>query len=94
MKRRQNRCHSILSLGTPRKFIILRNLTEFFRPALSPLTEQVALMGFSNESFMLFTEPTLTAVDQYKMRMGDAYPRKIVLKPELSVRQSSIRKKS
>jgi len=72
--------------------------------------EQVALVGFSNESFMLFTEPTLTAVDQHSMRMGNAaaeifleeissdrlkfIPQKIVLKPELIIRQSSLRKKN
>jgi LacI family transcriptional regulator len=59
---------------------------------------------------MLFTDPTLTAVDQHSMRMGNAaaeifleemssdrlkfIPQKIVLKPELIVRQSSLRKKS
>ena len=74
------------------------------------IPEQVALVGFSNESFMLFTEPTLSAVDQHSMRMGNAaaeifleeissdrlkfIPQKIVLKPELIVRQSSLRKKS
>lgn len=72
--------------------------------------DQVALVGFSNESFMLFTEPPLTAVDQHSMRMGNAaaeifleemssdrlkfIPQKIVLKPELIIRQSSLRKKS
>jgi len=72
--------------------------------------EQIALVGFSNESFMLFTEPTLTAVDQHSMRMGNAaaeifleeissdrlkfIPQKIVLKPELIIRQSSLRKKN
>jgi len=72
--------------------------------------EEVALVGFSNESFMLFTEPPITAVDQHSMRMGNAaaeifleeissdrlkfIPQKIVLKPELIVRQSSLRKKN
>jgi LacI family transcriptional regulator len=72
--------------------------------------EEVALVGFSNESFMLFTEPTITAVDQHSMRMGNAaaeifleeissdrqkfIPQKIVLKPELIVRQSSIKNKN
>jgi len=72
--------------------------------------EEVALIGFSNESFMLFTEPPITAVDQHSMRMGNAaaeifleevsshrlkfIPQKIVLKPELIVRQSSLRKKN
>ena len=71
--------------------------------------EQIALVGFSNESFMLFTEPTLTAVDQHSMRMGNAaaeifleeissdrlkfIPQKIVLKPELFIRESSLRLK-
>ncbi|GHN02316.1 LacI family transcriptional regulator [Cytophagales bacterium WSM2-2] len=74
------------------------------------IPEQVALVGFSNESLMSFTEPTLSAVDQHSMRMGNAaaeifleeissdaqkfIPQKIVLKPELIVRQSSMRKKS
>jgi len=72
--------------------------------------EEVALVGFSNEAFMLFTEPTLTAVDQHSMRMGNAaaeifleeissdrqkfIPQKIVLKPELIVRQSSLKNKN
>jgi len=70
--------------------------------------EEIALVGFSNESFMLFTEPPITAVDQHSMRMGNAaaeifleeissdrlkfIPQKIVLKPELIVRQSSLRR--
>jgi LacI family transcriptional regulator len=72
--------------------------------------EEVALVGFSNESFMLFTEPSITAVDQHSMRMGNAaaeifleeissdrqkfIPQKIVLKPELIVRQSSLKNKN
>lgn len=71
--------------------------------------DQIALVGFSNEAFMTFTEPTITAVDQHSMRMGNAaadiflqeinsdaqkfIPQKIVLKPELIIRQSSLRKK-
>jgi len=71
--------------------------------------EDVALVAFTNEQFCNFTAPTLTAVDQHSMRMGNAaaeifleeitkghlkfIPQKIVLKPELVIRQSSIKKK-
>jgi len=70
---------------------------------------EVALVGFSNEPFTSFTEPSLTVVDQHSMRIGNAaaqifleeataedrkfIPQKIVLKPELIIRQSSLRKK-
>jgi len=69
---------------------------------------EVALVGFSNEAFTSFTEPSLTTVEQHSMRIGNAaaqifleevsstqkkfIPQKIVLKPELIVRQSSVRK--
>ncbi len=71
--------------------------------------EDVALVGFSNEPFTSFTEPPLSTIDQHPMRMGNAaaeifleeiavkdkkfIPQKIVLKPELIIRQSSLRKK-
>lgn len=69
---------------------------------------QVALVAFSNEPFTSFTDPALSTVDQHSMRMGNAaaqifleeitsenekfIPQKIVLKPELIVRASSLRK--
>jgi LacI family transcriptional regulator len=73
------------------------------------IPDQVGLVGFSNETFMSFTEPSLTTVDQHSMRMGNAaaeifleeinggtiskfIPQKIVLKPELIIRESSVRK--
>lgn len=72
--------------------------------------DDVALVGFSNEPFTMFTEPPLTVVDQHSISMGNAaaevfmeemeskgkkfIPQKIVLKPELIIRQSSIRKKN
>ena len=72
--------------------------------------KQIALIGFSNESFTSFTEPTLTTVDQHSMRMGNAaaeifleqisggnkifIPKKTVLKPDLIIRKSSLRKDS
>jgi LacI family transcriptional regulator len=73
------------------------------------IPEDVALVGFSNEPYTSFTEPPLSAVDQHSMRMGNAaaeiflaeiasgkerfIPQKVVLKPELIVRASSLRKK-
>jgi len=71
--------------------------------------EQVALVGFSNETYTSFTDPSLSTVEQHSMRIGNAaaeifleevnadqkkfIPQKIVLKPELIIRQSSLRKK-
>ncbi len=71
--------------------------------------EEVALIGFTNEPFTSFSEPALSTVDQHNLRMGNAaaeifleeimddekkfIPQKIVLKPELIIRQSSLRKK-
>ena len=77
--------------------------------------EEVALIGFMNEPFTSYTEPSLSTVDQHSMRMGNAaaqifldevsdgskksdptkkfIPQKIVLTPELIIRQSSLKKK-
>lgn len=65
----------------------------------------VALAGFSNETFTSFTEPMLTTIDQHCEEMGRSamrlllemvqesgrqlLPRKIVLQPELLLRKSS-----
>lgn len=70
--------------------------------------QDVALVGFSNEPYTSFTEPALSTVEQHSLRMGNAaaeifleevsdgekkfIPQKIVLKPELIIRQSSLRK--
>jgi LacI family transcriptional regulator len=72
--------------------------------------QQIALIGFSNEPFTYLTDPPLSTVEQHSVRMGNAaaevfleeilnreqkfIPQKIVLKPELIVRQSSLRKNS
>lgn len=72
--------------------------------------EDVALVAFSNEPFTSFTEPALTTVDQHPTRMGNAaaeiflheiaagakkyIPQKIVLKPELIIRASSLKKRN
>ena len=73
------------------------------------IPDDVALVAFSNEQFCYCTEPPITAIDQHSMRMGNAaaeifleeinkgdqkfIPQKIVLKPELIIRQSSLKKK-
>lgn len=72
------------------------------------IPQEVALVAFSNEPFTEFTDPALTTIDQHSVRMGNAaaeiflnevtsddkkfIPQKIVLKPELIVRGSSLRK--
>jgi LacI family transcriptional regulator len=71
--------------------------------------QEVALIGFTNETFTSFSEPALSTVEHHSMRMGNTaaeifleeisdeqkkfIPQKIVLKPELIIRQSSLRKK-
>jgi len=73
------------------------------------IPDDVALVAFSNEQFCYCTEPPITSIDQHSMRMGNAaaeifleeinkgdvkfIPQKIVLKPELIIRQSSLKKK-
>lgn len=69
--------------------------------------QDVALAGFSNETFTSFTEPMLTTVDQRCEQMGQAAarllleilgekrqnvsPRRVLLQPDLLVRASSLR---
>jgi LacI family transcriptional regulator len=71
------------------------------------IPEEVALAGFSNEPFTSFTDPTLTTVDQQSFTMGNVVAdlffgqlktgvkrnisQKIVLTPELVIRQSSLK---
>lgn len=73
------------------------------------IPEDVGLVAFSNETFTSFTEPSLTIVDQHSLRIGNAaaeifleeiavrnskyIPQKVVLKPELVIRESSLRNK-
>lgn len=71
------------------------------------IPDDVALVGFSNEPFTMFCDPPLTSIDQHCKQMGhiaaemfleevnaeDPFlPKKIVLMPELIIRQSSLRK--
>ena len=71
--------------------------------------QDIALAGFSNESFTAITEPQLTSVDQRCEEMGEAVvrlflelvaapktsfmQRQVVLQPELFIRQSSLHQK-
>ncbi|GAA4377420.1 LacI family DNA-binding transcriptional regulator [Hymenobacter koreensis] len=70
--------------------------------------DDLAIAGFSNESFTLVTEPAITTIDQRCEEMGQAAvrllleiieaqgtlftPRQVVLRPELLVRPSSQRR--
>jgi LacI family transcriptional regulator len=72
------------------------------------IPEDVALVAFSNEAYTSFIDPPLTTVDQHSMRMGNAaaevfleeitrkdkvfIPNTTVLRPELIIRASSLRK--
>ena len=72
--------------------------------------QDMALVGFSNETFTSFTDPLLTSVDQRCEQMGQAAvrlflemreendgmfsPRRVVLQPDLMVRGSSSVKQS
>ena len=74
------------------------------------IPDEVALAGFMNEPFTSFTDPPLTTVDQFsklmgnviaelffeQLRLGDkkSVGQKIVLKPELIIRESTLKKKS
>ena len=72
------------------------------------IPQAVALAGFMNEPFTSFTDPALTTVDQLSISMGNVaaelffeqlkagdkkhLPQKTVLKPEIIIRQSSLKK--
>ncbi|TGE08643.1 LacI family DNA-binding transcriptional regulator [Hymenobacter fodinae] len=72
--------------------------------------QDVAIAGFSNETFTVVTEPSLTTIDQRCEEMGQAAvrlllelieadgrpfaPRQVALRPELLVRNSSVRNSS
>lgn len=74
------------------------------------IPQQVALAGFSNDPFTSFTDPPLTTVDQLSKTMGNIaaelffeqlnsknkkfLPQKVVLKPEIIIRESSLRVKT
>jgi LacI family transcriptional regulator len=69
--------------------------------------DQFGIVGFANETFMSFSDPPLSTVEQHSKRIGNSaaelflqeiassqskfIPQKIVLKPELIIRESSVR---
>jgi LacI family transcriptional regulator len=72
------------------------------------IPEEVAIVGFSNEPFTSFTEPSISSVNQYPIEMGktvanlffdalntgkDVLPKKTVIQPKLIIRESSLRNK-
>jgi LacI family transcriptional regulator len=72
------------------------------------IPEDVALIGFMNETFTSFVDPGLTSVDQLSEKMGEIAantfleqvnslegfaPRKIILSPKLIIRNSSLKTK-
>jgi LacI family transcriptional regulator len=87
-------------------FSIVGALQELKRHRLR-VPQDIALSGFSNETFTSMTEPMLTSVDQRCEQMGQAAvrlflemleersalfsPRRIVLQPDLLIRGSSLR---
>jgi LacI family transcriptional regulator len=72
------------------------------------IPEEVGVVGFSDESFASLTDPQLTTVDQHSIHLGNKaaeifleelsggvkkfIPQKVVLKPDLIIRKSSLRK--
>ncbi|TGD82271.1 LacI family transcriptional regulator [Hymenobacter wooponensis] len=84
-------------------------LQEVHRQGLR-VPQDVAIAGFSNETFTVVTEPSITTIDQRCEEMGQAAvrlllelieadgrpfaPRQVALRPELLVRNSSVRNSS
>jgi LacI family transcriptional regulator len=81
---------------------------EVFKNNGLRIPEDVAIVGFSNESFTSIVDPSLTTVDQHSKKMGQFTanlfldrmqekdiphtPSKTVLNPELIIRKSSLKK--
>lgn len=73
------------------------------------IPDDVAIVGFSNEPFTSFTDPSISTVNQYPIEMGttaahlffealnskvlNEVPKKTVIHPQLIVRQSSLKHK-
>lgn len=73
------------------------------------IPEEVAIVGFSNEPFTSYTDPSISSINQYPLEMGNKVahlffdalnsnqknlmPMKTVIQPKLIVRESSLRKK-
>ncbi|RSK44421.1 LacI family DNA-binding transcriptional regulator [Hymenobacter perfusus] len=86
-------------------FSVVGALQELKRRKLR-VPQDIALVGFSNEMFTSLTEPMLTSVDQRCEQMGQSAvrlflemreessttfsPRRVVLQPDLLIRESSL----
>ncbi|SNR86257.1 MULTISPECIES: LacI family DNA-binding transcriptional regulator [Hymenobacter] len=104
---------SLLALPSPPDAIFaagdycaLGALQEAQRQGLR-VPQDIAISGFSNETFTVITEPSITTIDQRCEEMGQAAvrlllelvdadgnpfaPRQVSLRPELLVRRSSVR---
>jgi len=80
---------------------------EVFKNKGIHVPDEIAIVGFSNESFTALVDPALTTVDQHSKKMGQFTanlfleriknketkytPRKTVLNPELIIRKSSLK---
>ncbi|MFT4024597.1 MAG: LacI family DNA-binding transcriptional regulator [Flavihumibacter sp.] len=80
---------------------------QALKAATVKMPEEVALIGFANEAFGEFITPSLSTVNQQTVKMGEEaaklyfdslrkggnhlHPRKMVLEPELIIRESSRR---
>lgn len=87
-------------------FSVVGALQELKRRKLR-VPQDIALAGFSNETFTSLTEPMLTSVDQRCEQMGQSAvrlflemreehgttfsPRRVVLQPDLLIRESTVR---
>lgn len=74
------------------------------------IPDEVAIVGFSNEPFTSFTDPSISSINQYPIEMGTTAANlffealnsnnknellmKTVIQPELIIRNSSIRKRA
>lgn len=81
---------------------------ELFKSNGLRIPEDIALVGFSNETFTSIVDPALTTIDQHSKKMGQFTanlfldriqendiphtPSKTVLNPELIIRKSSLKK--
>ncbi|MAL18742.1 MAG: LacI family transcriptional regulator [Balneola sp.] len=81
---------------------------EVFKSNNLRIPEDIAIVGFSNESFTSIVDPALTTVDQHSKKMGQFTanlfldriqendiphtPSRTVLNPELIIRKSSLKK--
>lgn len=82
---------------------------QFLKENNIKVPEDVAIVGFSNEPFTSFTDPSISTINQFPIEMGTTVAnlffealnvdninnvsKKTVIQPELIIRQSSLKKK-